>query len=76
LAWCCDLGEGKGDAQEGEAGMLQLAIVMLALSLVAGVLGFTGVMAASANVAQILFGVFLALFVIAAIASAWRRTHA
>ena len=44
--------------------MLKLALFFLFVSLVAGVLGFTGIALAAAGIAKILFFVFLALFVI------------
>lgn len=52
--------------------MLQLAIVLLLLALVAGALGFSGMMANFAWAAQLLFYVFLVLFLISAAASAMR----
>lgn len=44
--------------------MLKLALFFLIVSLIAGVLGFTGIAMAAAGIAKILFFVFLALFVI------------
>ena len=44
--------------------MLKWALIFLVISLVAGALGFTGVARGAANVARILFGVFLAIFVV------------
>jgi uncharacterized membrane protein YtjA (UPF0391 family) len=52
--------------------MLQLAILFLILALVAGVLGYGGLMVQFANFAQVLFFVFVVLFLIAAVASALR----
>jgi uncharacterized membrane protein YtjA (UPF0391 family) len=52
--------------------MLQLAIVLLLLSLIFGVVGYTGVAMQFAGVAQILFIVFVVLFLISAVASALR----
>lgn len=43
--------------------MLKWAIVFLLIAIVAGIFGFTDVEAASATIAQILFGVFLVLFI-------------
>jgi uncharacterized membrane protein YtjA (UPF0391 family) len=45
--------------------MLKWAFIFLVIAVVAAVFGFSGVAEASATVAQILFGVFLALFLIA-----------
>jgi uncharacterized membrane protein YtjA (UPF0391 family) len=47
-----------------EATMLTWALTFLAIALVAGVFGFTGISSASAGIAQLLFGVFLALFLV------------
>lgn len=53
--------------------MLQWAIAFLVLALIAGVLGFGGVMTISIEFAKILFVVFLVMFAITAIAGALRR---
>jgi uncharacterized membrane protein YtjA (UPF0391 family) len=45
-------------------GLLQWAILALAISLGAGALGFTGVAGALERVTKILFGVFLTLSVV------------
>jgi len=52
--------------------MLYWAAVFFVIALVAGILGFGGVMAASAGVAKLLFWVFAILFVISLISG--RRT--
>lgn len=52
--------------------MLYWALIFFVVAILAGVLGFGGVATASAGVAQILFVVFIALFVIALIARAVR----
>lgn len=48
--------------------MLEIALVCLLIALIAGGLGFTGVAAAAATIAKIIFGIFLfialALFVL------------
>ncbi len=44
--------------------MLHYAIVFLIIALVAGVFGFGGIAGTSAWIAQILFGVFLVLFLV------------
>jgi len=44
--------------------MLHYAIVFLIVALIAGVLGFGGVAGTSAWIAQVLFGVFLVLFLV------------
>ena len=45
-----------------EALMLKWAFVFLLIAIVAGIFGFTDVEAASATIAQWLFGIFLVLF--------------
>ena len=52
---------------EGETQMLHWAMVFFVVAIVAGVLGFGGVMAASAGVAKILFWIFVALFLLSLI---------
>jgi uncharacterized membrane protein YtjA (UPF0391 family) len=52
--------------------MLSWAIGFLVIAIVAALFGFGGVASASAGIAQILFFVFIALFVIALIANAVR----
>lgn len=52
--------------------MLGWAITFLIIALVAALFGFGGIASASAGIAQILFFVFLALFIIAMIARALR----
>lgn len=46
--------------------MLQWALAFLILALVAGFLGFGGVAIVSIEIARVLFGVFLLLFLLAA----------
>jgi uncharacterized membrane protein YtjA (UPF0391 family) len=43
--------------------MLKWAVIFLIIAIIAGIFGFTGVQEASATIAQILFGIFLVLFV-------------
>jgi uncharacterized membrane protein YtjA (UPF0391 family) len=45
--------------------MLKWAFVFLVIAVIAGIFGFTGVQEASATIAQILFGIFLMLFICA-----------
>jgi uncharacterized membrane protein YtjA (UPF0391 family) len=44
--------------------MLQLALLFLVVSLIAGVLGFTSIAGASFAIAKVLAGLFLLLFVV------------
>ena len=48
--------------------MLRWALIFLVVALIAGVLGFGGIAGASMGIAQILFFVFLVLFVVSLIA--------
>jgi uncharacterized membrane protein YtjA (UPF0391 family) len=52
--------------------MLGWAITFLVIALIAALFGFGGIASASAGIAQILFFVFIALFVIALIVRAVR----
>lgn len=45
--------------------MLKWAVIFLVISIVAGAVGFTGLSAVAGRIARLLFGIFLALFVIA-----------
>ena len=51
--------------------MLQWALVFLAVALIAGAFGFGGFATASAGIAQVLFVVFLVLFLGAIVARAF-----
>lgn len=44
--------------------MLKWALIFLAISVVAGFLGFSGISSATATIAKVLFGLALALFVL------------
>ncbi|MFP7571167.1 DUF1328 domain-containing protein [Marivita sp. S2033] len=52
--------------------MLYWAIIFLVVALIAALFGFGGIASASAGIAQILFFIFLALFVVALIVRALR----
>lgn len=52
--------------------MLQLAIAMLLLALVAGLLGFTTIAGGLATIAKVAFFIFLVLFIVSAVAHAFR----
>jgi len=51
-----------GVASAEELPMLKWALVFLVIAIIAGVFGFSDVEAASATIAQWLFGIFLVLF--------------
>ena len=53
--------------------MLYWAAVFFVIALIAGALGFGGVAAAAGGVAQILFYIFVVLFLVALIAGLVRR---
>jgi uncharacterized membrane protein YtjA (UPF0391 family) len=57
---------------ESEKVMLTWALTFLVIALIAGVLGFGGVMTASAGIAKVLFFIFIVLFLISMIANAVR----
>jgi len=42
--------------------MLKWALIFLVIAIIAGIFGFTNLEAASATIAQVLFGIFLVLF--------------
>ena len=44
--------------------MLKWAAIFLIIALVAALFGFTGIAAASAGIAKVLFGIFLVLFLV------------
>lgn len=53
--------------------MLHWALVFFIVAIVAAVFGFGGIASASAGIAQVLFFIFLALFVIAVLARVFKR---
>jgi uncharacterized membrane protein YtjA (UPF0391 family) len=48
--------------------MLNWAVTFLIIALIAAFLGFTGIVAVSVELARILFGVFIVLFIITTLA--------
>lgn len=52
---------------KGGASLLAWTITFFVVSIVAGILGFTGIMATATEITQILFYIFLVLFVISVI---------
>jgi uncharacterized membrane protein YtjA (UPF0391 family) len=57
-----------------EAFMLQYAAVFFVIALIAAVFGFTGIAIGAAEIAKILFFIFLALFVISLLVGMFRRS--
>ena len=51
--------------------MLKWAVIFLIIAIIAGLFGFTDVQAASATIAQWLFGIFLVLFLGALAIGLW-----
>jgi len=51
-------------ARTNDMTILKWALIFLAVSIVAGIFGFTGLSAASADIARLLFYVFLAIFLV------------
>ncbi len=51
--------------------MLKWAFIFLVIAIIAGIFGFTDVEAASATIAQWLFGIFLVLFIGALVIGLW-----
>ncbi|MEM9583780.1 MAG: DUF1328 domain-containing protein [Pseudomonadota bacterium] len=53
--------------------MLHWALVFFVVAIIAAIFGFGGIASASAGIAQILFFIFVALFVITLVARLFRR---
>ena len=47
--------------------MLRWSLIFLVVALIAAIFGFTGIAEGAANIAQVLFTIFIALFVLALI---------
>jgi uncharacterized membrane protein YtjA (UPF0391 family) len=54
--------------------MLHYALVFFVVAIIAAVFGFTGIAVGAAEIAKILFFIFLLLFVVSLIAGLIRRT--
>lgn len=63
----------RNHASNEDTQMLYWTIVFLIIALVAGVLGFTGIYAAAAGIAKILFFIFVVLFLISLVAGGLNR---
>jgi uncharacterized membrane protein YtjA (UPF0391 family) len=55
-------------SQESPSAMLRLALFFLVISLVAALFGFGGIAAAAADIARILFFIFIVIFVVLLVA--------
>jgi len=53
--------------------MLHYALVFFVVALIAAVFGFGGIAAGAAEIAKVLFSIFLVLFVISLVAGLFRR---
>ncbi len=53
--------------------MLHYALIFLLIALVAGILGFGGIMTVSAGIAKLLFYIFLAVFLVSLVMHLARR---
>lgn len=53
--------------------MLHYAVVFFVVALIAAVFGFTGIAAGAAEIAKILFFIFLVLFIVSLVAGLFRR---
>jgi uncharacterized membrane protein YtjA (UPF0391 family) len=54
--------------------MLQYAAIFFVIALVAALFGFTGLAAGAAEIAKILFFIFLAIFLVTLLMGLFRRT--
>ena len=68
------MGEAVSDTLKGGSNMLAWILTFFIIALVAGLLGFTGIMSAAAGIAKILFVVFLILFVISIFVHLFKRS--
>jgi uncharacterized membrane protein YtjA (UPF0391 family) len=60
--------------EERRYAMLYWSMIFLIIALVAAVFGFTGIYSAAAGIAQVLFFVFLVLFIISLITGGFSRS--
>lgn len=58
------VGPALGADEQRKDPMLKLALFFLIVSIIAGVFGFTGISAAAAGIAKVLFFVFIIAFVV------------
>jgi uncharacterized membrane protein YtjA (UPF0391 family) len=56
--------ETNSPSSGGGNGMLKLALFFFIVSIIAGVFGFTGIAAATAGIAKVLFFIFIIVFVV------------
>lgn len=63
----------SGNSLKGGRVMLGGVVTFFAIAIIAGIFGFTGIMAASAGIAKILFFVFLTLFIISFVIGIFKK---
>jgi uncharacterized membrane protein YtjA (UPF0391 family) len=66
--------EAELSAYIEEAHMLHYALVFFVIAIIAAIFGFTGIAVGAAEIAKILFFIFLLLFVVSLVAGLIRRT--
>jgi uncharacterized membrane protein YtjA (UPF0391 family) len=66
--------EGQGTRHAGGLNVLRWAVIFLTVAIVAGILGFAGLMVAAAGIAKLLFYLFLILFLITLISGLLRKS--
>lgn len=66
-------GEVRMPSRSRKSSPLRWILLLFALTVIAGVLGFGGVIHAAVGIAQVLFGVFLILLVLVLVFGAVRR---
>jgi uncharacterized membrane protein YtjA (UPF0391 family) len=59
-----DLEGNQFSFKQRRQGMLKLALFFFMISIIAGVFGFTGISAATAGIAKVLFFIFIVVFVV------------
>ena len=68
------MGEAVSQTLMGGTNMLACILTFFIIALVAGLLGFTGIMSAAAGVAKFLFIIFLVLFVVSILIHLFQRS--
>ncbi|EKE08868.1 MAG: hypothetical protein ACD_16C00243G0004 [uncultured bacterium] len=68
------MGEAVSQTLMGGTNMLAWILTFFIIALVAGLLGFTGIMSAAAGVAKFLFIIFLVLFVVSILIHLFQRS--
>jgi uncharacterized membrane protein YtjA (UPF0391 family) len=61
---CCGSAFPAQKQRSSAMSLLKWALIFFLVSVVAGIFGFTGISAASADLARILFYIFLAIFIV------------